>query len=107
MRTRTSKFDLLTFLVTVVVLGMVIVFSFGEAHAQSAADCQARAQYAERSSGGLLGGAARGAARGALFGAIIGGRKRRGRAAIRGGLGLLLAVHEDLRVATTPICART
>lgn len=40
-------------------------------HAQSEADCAARADRAARDSTGVTGGAVRGAAGGALFGAIV------------------------------------
>ena len=45
-------------------------------HAQSAADCAARADRAERESNSVLGGAAVGAVGGAAFGAIVGGNRR-------------------------------
>jgi hypothetical protein len=45
-------------------------------HAQSAADCAARADRAERESSGILGGAAVGAAGGALFGVIVGDNRK-------------------------------
>ena len=44
--------------------------------AQSAADCAARAERAERESGSVLGGAAIGGGGGALFGAIVGDNKK-------------------------------
>ena len=46
------------------------------ASAQSAADCAARAERAERGSSSILGGAAVGAGGGALFGAIVGSNKK-------------------------------
>jgi hypothetical protein len=46
------------------------------AHAQSAADCAARADRAERESNSVLGGAAVGAAGGAVFGAIVGDNRK-------------------------------
>jgi len=45
-------------------------------HAQSAADCAARADRAERESNSVVGGAAVGAAGGAVFGAIVGDNRR-------------------------------
>ena len=59
-------------------------------HAQSAADCAARAERAERGSNSVVGGAAVGAAGGAVFGAIVGDNRkatRRGAAlgAVAGG----------------------
>ena len=58
-------------------------------HAQSAADCAARAERAARGSTSVVGGAAVGAAGGAAVGAIVGNRKdaRRGAAigAVAGG----------------------
>jgi hypothetical protein len=60
------------------------------AYAQSASDCAARAERAERGSSGIVGGAAVGAAGGAVFGAIVGDNRkatRRGAAlgAVAGG----------------------
>ena len=60
------------------------------AFAQTASDCAARADRAERGSSGILGGAAVGAAGGAVFGAIVGDNRkatRRGAAlgAVAGG----------------------
>jgi len=46
------------------------------ASAQTAADCAARAERAERGSSSVLGGAAVGAGGGALFGAIVGSNKK-------------------------------
>jgi hypothetical protein len=57
----------------------IIVLSFqlaAIAYAQSAADCAARAERAERGSSSILGGAAVGAGGGALFGAIVGSNKK-------------------------------
>jgi len=45
-------------------------------HAQSAADCAARAERAERGSSGVMGGAAVGALGGAAFGAIVGDNRK-------------------------------
>ena len=45
-------------------------------HAQSAADCSARAERAERGSNSVVGGAAVGAAGGAVFGAIVGDNRK-------------------------------
>ena len=45
-------------------------------HAQSEAECAARADRAARDSTGVLGGAAAGAAGGAAIGAIVGGRSK-------------------------------
>jgi hypothetical protein len=53
-------------------------------YAQSAADCGARAERAERGSGGVMGGAAVGAGGGAVFGAIVGGKKAAKRGAALG-----------------------
>jgi hypothetical protein len=47
-------------------------------HAQSAADCAARADRAARESSGVLGGAAAGGAGGALFGAIVSDKSSKG-----------------------------
>jgi hypothetical protein len=47
-------------------------------HAQSEADCAARADRAARDSSGVLGGAAKGGAGGALFGAIVSDKSRKG-----------------------------
>jgi len=60
------------------------------AYAQSASDCAARAERAERGSNSVVGGAAVGAAGGAVFGAIVGDSRkatRRGAAlgAVAGG----------------------
>lgn len=60
------------------------------AYAQSASDCAARADRAERESNSVVGGAAVGAAGGAVFGAIVGDNRkatRRGAAlgAVAGG----------------------
>jgi len=59
-------------------------------HAQSASDCAARADRAEREASGVLGGAAVGAAGGAVVGVIVGDSRkatRRGAAlgAVAGG----------------------
>jgi len=66
----------------------IITLSFNlvtPAHAQSAADCAARGERAERGSSGVLGGAAVGAAGGAVFGAIVGdNRKAAKRGAVLG-----------------------
>jgi len=48
------------------------------AHAQSAADCAARADRAARDSSGVLGGAVAGGAGGALFGAIVSDKSSKG-----------------------------
>ena len=56
------------------------------AHAQSEADCAARADRAARDSGGTMGGAVRGAAGGALIGAIIGNSKSTKRGAALGAI---------------------
>jgi predicted lipid-binding transport protein (Tim44 family) len=54
-------------------------------YAQSAADCAARAERAERGSSGVMGGAAAGAVGGAVFGAIVGdNRKAAKRGAVLG-----------------------
>lgn len=45
-------------------------------HAQSASDCAARADRAERESNSVMGGAAVGAAGGAVFGAIVGDNRK-------------------------------
>ena len=45
-------------------------------HAQSAADCAARADRAQRESNSVVGGAAVGAAGGAVFGAIVGDNRK-------------------------------
>lgn len=47
-------------------------------HAQSEADCAARADRAARDSSGALGGAVAGGAGGALFGAIVSDKSSRG-----------------------------
>jgi hypothetical protein len=47
-------------------------------HAQSAADCAARADRAARNTYGVVGGAARGAAGGAAIGAIVSSDSRKG-----------------------------
>lgn len=47
-------------------------------HAQSEADCAARADRAARDSSGAFGGAIKGGAGGALFGAIVSGKSSRG-----------------------------
>ena len=52
-------------------------------HAQSEADCAARADRASRDSSGAIGGAVKGGAGGALFGAIVSDKSSRG--AKRGG----------------------
>jgi len=57
------------------------------AYAQSASDCAARADRAERESNSVVGGAAVGAAGGAVFGAIVGdSRKATRRGAALGGV---------------------
>ena len=66
------------------------IFLATPVHAQSAADCSARAERAERGSNSVVGGAAVGAAGGAVFGAIVGDNRkatRRGAAlgAVAGG----------------------
>ena len=48
-------------------------------HAQSASDCAARAERAERGSHSVVGGAAVGAAGGAVFGAIVGDNRKAAR----------------------------
>ena len=74
-------------------LAAVILLAFcltTPAYAQSASDCAARADRAERESNSVVGGAAVGAAGGAVFGAIVGDNRkatRRGAAlgAVAGG----------------------
>jgi len=48
-------------------------------YAQSAADCAARAERAERGSSGVMSGAAVGAVGGAAFGAIVGDNRKAAR----------------------------
>lgn len=61
----------------VIVIAMAIVVA-GPAHAQSEADCAARADREARDSSGALGGAVAGGAGGALFGAIVSDKSRKG-----------------------------
>ncbi len=56
------------------------------AHAQSEADCAARADRAARDSGGVMGGVVKGAIGGALFGAIVGDSKSATRGAALGAI---------------------
>jgi len=55
-------------------------------HAQSEADCAARADRAARGGSTVVGSAAVGAGGGALFGAIVGGRRSAARGAAAGAL---------------------
>jgi len=76
-------------LVAIVFIAMAFSLAM-PVHAQSAADCAARADRAERESNSVVGGAAVGAAGGAVFGAIVGDNRkatRRGAAlgAVAGG----------------------
>jgi hypothetical protein len=58
-------------------LGIAFVLAM-PAHAQSEADCAARAERAARNSYGVVGGAVGGAAGGAAIGAIVSSDSRRG-----------------------------
>jgi uncharacterized membrane protein YebE (DUF533 family) len=64
-------------LVVVTVLGIASVLCV-PAHAQSEADCAARADRAARDSSSALGGAVAGGAGGALFGAIVSDKSSKG-----------------------------
>ena len=59
------------------VLGTAVLVA-GPVHAQSAADCAARADRASRDSSGFLGGAVAGGSGGALFGAIVSDKSSKG-----------------------------
>jgi uncharacterized protein YcfJ len=62
---------------TLVVLSAILMVDM-PVHAQSAADCAARADRAARDSSGVLGGAVAGGAGGALFGAIVSDKSSKG-----------------------------
>ena len=64
-------------LLAIVALGTALVLAM-PAHAQSAADCAARADRVARDSSGVLGGAVKGGAGGALFGAIVSDKSSKG-----------------------------
>jgi hypothetical protein len=73
----------------VFLVAMIFLVIAIPAHGQSAAECAARAERAERNSAGLLGGALGGGAGGAVFGAIVSDKS--GRGAKRGaGLGAIV-----------------
>ena len=70
MRTRPNRKPL-----TIVVLSTALALTM-PAHAQSEADCAARADRAARSSSGVVGGAVGGGAGGAGIGAIVSGSRK-------------------------------
>ena len=61
----------------IVALGAALALTM-PAHAQSEADCAARADRAARDSSGALGGAVAGGAGGAVFGAIVSDKSSKG-----------------------------
>jgi len=61
-----------------IILTFLALASATWVHAQSPADCAARAERAARNTGGVIGGAAAGAAGGAAIGAIVSDNSRKG-----------------------------
>jgi hypothetical protein len=61
-----------------IILTLMAFASAKSVHAQSPADCAARAERAARNTGGVIGGAAAGAAGGAAIGAIVSDNSRKG-----------------------------
>jgi len=71
--------------VLLAIVTTVAIFTL-PAHAQSEADCAARADRAARDSSGALGSAVVGGAGGAVFGGIVGGSRGAKRGAVLGGI---------------------